>query len=369
MNADFQATSFESLDSAYSDENSQALLDTFFGAGSLTVYATASPSWRWRACGSGHAVEAVLIDPVTLIEIGDVELPPPSNKKKSPRERKAFENHTLVKWLTRATNKSPANLPPDKETIVHNDMDAYAALVGMDPGEWRILGLKPAISAAHIRLFAQGHNAALSDIESAFLPGKFDMPPALATFYIRHLTQARRDAEATLLVAQSCGSTRIPEIIAHAFAVFSFEAAGIEPVQFEANEYAGSAVRDTSAYIDAAVAYAAQKLALHADHPDHLLRMNLKRITEAASDIVERLRPPPFAFLLKAKELYLARSDVTRFPPQQRFLTALSEGDLPMSESWVRRLITAYETLFEGHDAGLVAKQPPEEENKVLRFR
>ncbi len=356
----------QASESTSRSELSAAALDAFFAVGGLVVYATAAPSWRWRACAVGQSLEAILIDPQSVIENNLADFVPPAAKK-SPRSRKAFENHTLVRWLTRATQTGTAQAA-NESPCGDSDIEAYAALVGMDCSEWRLFGLKPAISAAHIRLFAQGHNAALSDIESAFLPGKFDMPSALATFYIRHLTQARRDTEATLLVAQSCGSSRIPEIMAHALAVFGFESAAHSPIRHEANEYATSAIRDTSVYIDAAVAYANEKLILSADHPGHLLRMNLKGITEAASDIVERLRPPPFGFLLKAKELYLARSDVGRFPPQQRFLTALSEGDLPVSEPWVRRLITAYEALFEGHDAGLVAK-PAGQDAKILSFR
>jgi hypothetical protein len=326
----------------------QKTLDTFFAAGGLTVYATSPSAWRWRACTGGQSLEAIVVDPHSVIENAATDIAR-STEVKPAAQRKPFEHHTLVRWLTRAA--VPQNLSPshaDFWPFTDEDGKAFAALLGMQPEEWRRLGLKPAATASEIRLFAQGHNAALSDIESAFLPARFELPANLSSFYIRHLTKARRDAEAALLVAQSCGSLRIPSLMADAFAAYSFEAAMSDPVQHEGNDYASTTAHDTSAYIDAAIRFASEKLSLPAEHPDYLLRMNLTDVTEAACDIVERLRPAPFAFLLKAKELFLARSDVSRFPPEMRFMTALNEGDLPVSEPWVQRLILAYERVFGG---------------------
>lgn len=289
-----------------------------------------------------------MIDPHSLIENAATDAAR-SAQPQPAAQRKPFEHHTLVRWLTRAA--VPQTLSPSRADFwpfTDEDGKAFAALLGMKMDEWQRLGLKPSASASEIRLFAQGHNAALSDIESAFLPARFELPVAVSSFYIRHLTKARRDAEAALLVAQSCGSLRIPSLMADAFAVYGFEAAMNEPVRHEGNDYASAVAEDTSVYIDAAIQMASHKLALPPDHPDYLLRLNLTDMTEAACDIVERLRPAPFAFLLKAKELYLARSDVSRFPPEMRFVTALNEGDLPVSEAWVQRLILAYDRLFGG---------------------
>ncbi|MBI3419718.1 MAG: hypothetical protein HY053_06270, partial [Proteobacteria bacterium] len=335
--------------SAASAEVSQKVLADFFAAGGLTVYATSPASWRWRACAGCQSLEAVVIDPQSLIEKAGAQATPVVEKIPAfSFGPKPFERATLVRWLTNAVIRQS----PEKSAIPGaegpENIEAYAGLIGMRLAEWEELGLKPALSVVEIRHFAQGHNVALSDIESAFLPGKFDLPPALAQFYIRHLTQARRDTEAALLIAQSCGSLRIPSLMADALAVSGFEAGMESPTRYEGNDYAASAAADTSAYIDEAVAMAAKMLALPANHPGHLLRLSMKSVTEAASDIVARLRPPPFAFLLKAKELYVARSDVCRFPPMRRFLTALGEGDLPVSEPWVQRLIMAYERLFAG---------------------
>ncbi|HVY12215.1 MAG TPA: hypothetical protein VHB73_01465 [Alphaproteobacteria bacterium] len=328
-----------------SGEPPQKALDEFFAAGGLTVYATSTPSWRWRAC-AGHSLEAIVIDPHSVIESAAASFMPAANQP--AHKRKPFEHHTLVRWLTRAANTTrPAETAPGPSPFGSKDAEAYAGLLGVNHEEWAVLGLKPALMASEIQHFDQGHNAALSDIENAFLPSKLELPLPLAAFYIRHLVQARRDVEAALLTAQSCGSMRIAERMADAVAVHSFEAAAQNPVHYEGNDYAASALRDTSAYIDEAVAFSVRKLAVPTDHPAFLLRLNLKEITEAACDIVESLRPDPYAFLLKAKELYMARCDVNRFPPNQRFLTSLSEGDLQITEEWVQRLALAYERIFE----------------------
>jgi hypothetical protein len=346
----------------------QKILDAFFAAGGLTVYATSPSAWRWRACAGGQSLEAVVIDPHSVIENAAAETAR-STEPKQEAPRKPFEHHTLVRWLSRAV--VPQNLTPSRAEFwpfTDDDAKTFAGLLGMKVDEWQRLGLKPRATTSEIRLFAQGHNAALSDIESAFLPARFELPSVLSSFYIRHLTKARRDAEAALLVAQSCGSLRIPSLMSDAFAVYGFEAAMENPVKHEGNDYSSSTADDTSLYIDAAVQLASQKLALPADHPDYLLRLNLTEVTETACDIVERLRPQPFAFLLKAKELYVARSDVSRFPPEMRFMTALNEGDLPVSEAWVQRLIEAYERLF-GNKMGMPSHTRTPPSAQIVRLK
>ncbi len=350
---------------------SHAALDAFFEAGGLTVYASSASSWRWQACAGRHALEAVLIDPQALIDDRPFpsDIHPDEENSRPPRRRggKPFEHSRLVKWLSRAaekrgTEKAPASAAGDPE---NGDFTEISGLLGLSPEDGRAMDLQLALTPAEIRHFAQAHNAALSDIESAFLPGRFDLPPALTGFYIRHLTQARRDAEAAFLVAQSSGSLRVPAAIADALAARGFEAALDNPVRHEGNDYAASVITDTAVYIDEAVGLAEKMLALPIGHPGHLLRLDLHQVTGLATDIVARLRPAPFAFLLKAKELHIARSDVSRFPPEQRLPVALGEGDLPFDEPWVRRLVTAYERIFE---AAPVPAAPAGQGKKILSF-
>ncbi len=336
----------------------------FFAAGGLTVYASAHAAWRWRICAGQVSLQATVIDPHSLFEQVSDQAPevfPALPAAKHIKTKKPFERSTLVKWLTGVAQKTPgqhaitaaANSDPADHT-------AFAELIGMQANEWAALELSPPLLAAEIRHFEQAHNAALSDIESAFLPEKTELPPTLATFYIRYLTKARRDVEATFLIAQSSNSTRVPFRMADALAVGAFEGAANNPLRHEGNEYALSVANDTSSFIDAALAIATQRLQLAIDHPDHLLRLNVMDITRLASDIVAQHRLPPFRFLLKAKELFLARCDVCRFPPFERFSTALAEQDVNAHEGWVQRVALGYNRLFPGEVQINAAPAPAE---------
>lgn len=350
----------------------EVTVDDFFAVGGLTVYSTASSPWRWLVCAGHKPLQATVIDATSFLE-GAVPVPAIASNHKLPSGKKVpvkklFEQSKLVQWLTRAAHQttSPYSTSP-KKTLFNEDHQAFAKLIGMEIGEWATLELQPPISAMEIQHFEQSHNAALSDIEAAFLPSKVDLPLELAMFYIRYLAQARRDVEATLLIAQSSQSLRLPRLMADALAVGSYEGAAKDILRYEGNDYAASVAHDTSAFIDAALMQAMQRLSLPIDHPEHLLRLNLMAISQIASEIVEQVRLQPFAFHLKAKELYVARCDVCRFPPLQRFATSVTEHDLSMEQPWVQRIALAFERLFEGKAAPVLeaySNAPAE----ILRF-
>lgn len=350
----------------------QSQLDAFFNAGGLTIYATTASPWRWLVCAQHRALEATVVDPHSFFEKEAAALLTPPAPEKIKKKKKTFEQSRLIQWLTRAAQQTtqPAVAPGAKPmpTAANNpDKKAFSALIGMHESDWDSVGLPPPITAHEIQHFWQAHNAALSDIESAFLPSKIDLPPELALFTIRHLAQARRDVEATLFIAQSTQSLRLPRLMADALAIRGFEGATQNPLRFEGNDYASTALDDTAAYIDAAAALAMQRLVLPIDHADHLLRMNVMAISQMAASLVEQHAPAPFAFLLKAKEIFIARCDICRFPPTTRFATAVAEGDLDGDSPWVRRIAAAYHRLFDGR-----AQTAPEDTSlnpsNVIRF-
>lgn len=67
-----------------------------------------------------------------------------------------------------------------------------------------------------------------------------------------------------------------------------------------------------------------------------------------AARLAETYRLAPLAFFRKANLLAEARQDVNRFTPHERFAVALYEGDLPISEAWVARLIAAMRAIVPG---------------------
>lgn len=352
-------------------------LSAFFDEGGLTVYTNTATPWRWLICARHRPLLATVIDADSVIEkecefgreAAKLFTPPPT-RQKTKKGKKPFEQSRLIQWLTRAAQQATAPLKAAPACLQSDeDHAAFAALIGLPFSEWEALQLRPALTAREIRHFEEAHNEALSDIERAFLPAKIDLPEALALFYIRYLTRARRDVEATLLIAQSTHSTRMPRLMADALAVRGFEEAGGQPLRHEGSDYAASAAYDTAHFMDAALTLATEKLKLPVDHPDHLLRLNVMAVSALASALVEQNRLPPFDFLLKAKALYVARCDVCRFPPLERFATAVAEGDLLMKYPWARRTARAYESLFDGQAKpvldGSEEQQPP---STILRF-
>lgn len=348
----------------------QAEFDAFFSYGGLTVYAATPSPWRWVICSGQRNFQATIISPESLFETPRIT--PIIQSSELPVKKtgsKPFENSKLIQWLLRAAQQTTDIVPAShyNKLADETDVEAFTKLVRIDRNEWDLLNALPSLSAAEIRYFEQSHNAALSDIESAFLPAKMELPAALANFYIRYLTQARRDVEAALTIAQATHSTRLPRLMSDALAVSAFEGAGQDPISHETNQYASSAIGDTSNFIDAAMRIATQKLSLPIDHDLHLLRLNLQDMNHLAADIVQEHRLHPFAFLMKAKQLLLSRADVCRFPTLQRFATSVQERDLNIEDAWVQRIALAYERLFEGK-AMSPPDMPEREEAEILRF-
>jgi hypothetical protein len=351
----------------------QEVFDEFFAQGGLTVYASHPSPWRWMVCsGQKSSFQATLIDAHSFFEAkGDwaSAAATPALQTK-PVKGKSFEQSRLVKWLTRRAEERTQDNASHPPTAAQNDAEsedlkAFLSLVHFSREDWQSLNLTPSLTAVEIRHFAKAHNAALSDIESAFLPARMDLPLPLADFYIRYLVQARRDVEATLLIAQATHSARVPRLMADALAIGAFEGAGIEALRHEGHEYAQAAIQDTAPLIDAAAAIADQKLALPVDHPQHLLRINVMDLSRLAAEIVEREALTPCAFLLKAKALYLARCDVCRFPPVERLSTAMNECDLSLEDAWVKRLCQAHDRLLKGAEP---LAHTASEHAKILRF-
>lgn len=347
----------------------QAEFDAFFGEGGLTVYAATSSPWRWVICAGQRNFQATLVSPESLFEKVHALPAAPHAPKVEVKKKKPFEQSKLIQWLLRAAQQTTDIAPATHYNKLADeaDVDAFTKLVRIDRNEWDLLNALPSLSAAEIRYFEQSHNAALSDIESAFLPAKMELPPTLASFYIRYLTQARKDVEAALTTAQAAHSTRLPRLMSDALAISAFEGALHEPITHENTQYAASTIYDTSVFIDAALRIANQKLNLPIDHDRHLLRLNMQDMNHLAADIVDQHRLHPFAFLMKAKQLLVGRADVCRFPTLQRFATAVQERDLNIEDAWVQRIALAYERLFEGN-AMPVPEMPPQQEAEILRF-
>ncbi len=348
----------------------QEEFDAFFGEGDLTVYAVTTSPWRWLICAGLRNFQATLISPESLFEtphivsIAASVVAPNRSQRKKP-----FEQSKLIQWLLRAAQQTTAIAPAAHYNKLADDadVDAFTKLVRIERNEWDLLNALPSLSAAEIRYFEQSHNAALSDIESAFLPAKMELPAPLSNFYIRYLTQARKDVEASLTIAQATHSTRLPRLMSDAVAVSAFEGALQDAVGHETTQYAASAIYDTSVFIDASLRIATQKLSLPIDHDRHLLRLNLQDMNHLAADIVDEHRLHPFTFLMKAKQLLIGRADVCRFPTLQRFATSVQERDLNIEDAWVQRIALAYERLFEGN-AMPVPDMPAPAEAEILRF-
>ncbi len=326
--------------------------DAFFAEGGLTVYAVTPSPWLWVICAGQRNFQATLVSPESLFEMPqELSLAAPDNLSRDKKKSgKSFEQSTLIRWLVRAAQQTTAVAPAAHYNKLADeaDVEAFTRLVRMDRAEWNLLNALPSLSAAEIRYFEQSHNAALSDIESAFLPAKMELPAPLANFYIRYLTQARRNVEASLTIAQATHSTRLPRLMSDAVSISAFEGAIQDPLCYETHTYASSTLHDTAVFIDATLRIAAQKLGLPVDHDLHLLRMNVQDMNHLAADIVNQHRLHPFAFLMKAKQLFLARSDTCRLPTLQRFAISVQEHDLNMDDAWVRRLALSYDRLFEG---------------------
>jgi len=226
------------------------------------------------------------------------------------------------------------------ELAATSDWDAVAAICGYNAQDFENAGASLPLTAAAIHHFCRNHRDCDASLAGQFEAVGQDVPEALATFYSIYHTQTRLDAEAALFLAQTSGSTRVAQIMADLLAIGGFNL-GDKSVNCEGRVYAIAAAFDTASVIDAINQEARERLALPADHPDHLLQLSPDAISVLAGDMAERHRLPPMAFFQKANLLAEARQDVNRFPASERFAIALYEGDLPISDLWVARTVAA----------------------------
>ena len=233
-----------------------------------------------------------------------------------------------------------------------DDWQTVANICGHAINDFIAAGAGLPLTAAEIDYFRRNHRGTENHISRDFLAARTDLPSPLAELYGLYLHRARIDAEATLFVAQSTGSTRVARTMADLLAIGGF-ANALEYVTYLGLTYAVPAAFDTSDIIDRANHEAARRLALPVSHPSHLLKMTPDEISILASHIAEQNGMPAPDFLDKANLLAEARQDVTRLPVEKHFATAIIERDLPIRQLWVTRLCAAYARILENWVAGL----------------
>ncbi len=240
---------------------------------------------------------------------------------------------------------------------IAGDWDAVQAICGFGAPDFA--GAALPLTAAAIQHFCRNHR----DCDASFA-GQFDMlgtqvPEALAIFYSIYHTQTRLDAEAALFLAQSSGSIRVARTMADLLAIGGFNN-GDKSLHCEGRIYAIAAAFDTAPVIDAANQEARARLALPSEDREHLLQLGPDVIGLLAAHLADAHRLPPLAFFRKANLLAEARQDVNRFAPGERFAIALYEGDLPVSDAWVSRLINAMGQIVP-HLVGNLPQRAPQD--------
>jgi hypothetical protein len=271
------------------------------------------------------------------------------------------QSDKLLEWLSRFSRtglsfaglnqahnqneKAPIDAP--HELAQSDDWQTVANLSGHSINDFASAGASLPLTAAEIDHFRRNHRGTESHISRDFLTARSDLPSPLSELYGLYLHRARVDAEASLFVAQSTGSTRVARVMADLLAVGSF-ANALEFISHMGVTYSVPAAFDTSEIIDCANHEAARRLALAADHPSHLLRLTPDEIGVLASNIAEKRVMEPTEFLQKAQLLSEARQDVTRLPISHHFATAIIERDIPLHEDWGARLCAAYARILEG---------------------
>jgi hypothetical protein len=290
-------------------------------------------------------------------------LPPPANDALlddgAPNEkilawlcrlaRPGFSFEALTEPLDRA-HKMTAGA--GNGSLLFDDWQTIANICGHAINDFIAAGAALPLTAAEIDHFRRNHRGTENHISRDFLASKIDLPSPLAELYGLYLHRARVDAEATLFVAQSTGSTRVARTMADLLAIGGF-ANGLEYITYLGLTYAVPAAFDTSDIIDRANHEAARRLALPAAHPSHLLKLTPDEISILAVRIAEPHALSAPDFLEKANLLAESRQDVTRLPVEKHFTTAIIERDLPIQQLWVTRLCAAYARIFEGWVAGL----------------
>ena len=230
---------------------------------------------------------------------------------------------------------------------VSGDWEAIQAISGYGQSEFALAQSSLPLTAATIQHFCRNHRDCDASLAGQFEALNGDVPEALAVFYSIYHTQTRLDAEAALFLAQSSGTTRVARAMADLLTIGGFQN-GDKSINCQGRIYAVAAAFDTAAVIDAANQEALARRTLAADDSEHLLQLSPDSVGLLAARLAETYRLAPLAFFRKANLLAEARQDVNRFTPHERFAVALYEGDLPISEAWVARLIAAMRAIVPG---------------------
>lgn len=226
-----------------------------------------------------------------------------------------------------------------------SDWETVQAICGYSAADFAAATAPLPLTAATIQHFCRNHRDCGASLAGQFEAVGQDVPEALAVLYSVYHTQTRLDAEAALFLAQTSGSTRVAACMADLLAIGGFNQ-GDKSITCEGRVYAIAAAFDTASVIDSVNLEARERLLLPPDHPDHLLQLSPDAISVLAISFADRHRLSPGAFFRKANLLAEARQDVNRFPSPERFAIALYEGDLPISEAWVVRLLAAMRAIL-----------------------
>jgi hypothetical protein len=293
-----------------------------------------------------------------------VALPTPANNDE--RGSEWGRNQKILEWLCRLAQpgfsfealtqplnrQQKATAGAGSGSILFDDWQTITNICGHAINDFIAAGASLPLTAAEIDHFRRNHRGTENHISRDFLAARTDLPSPLAELYGLYLHRARVDAEATLIIAQSTGSTRVARTMADLLAIGGF-ANGLEFITYLGITYSVPAAFDTSDIIDRANHEAARRMALPAAHPSHLLKLTHDEISILASRIAEQNIMSAPDFLEKANLLAESRQDVTRLPVEKHFTTAIIERDLPIQQLWVTRLCAAYGRIFEGWVAGL----------------
>lgn len=291
-------------------------------------------------------------------------LPEPANND-DPAKPQATSDQRILSWLFRFSPRKKHNPPTNKELLSQamepfersrrflterarkpvDDWQTVAQIMGVNVEDLVHAGVELPLSAAEIDHFRRNHREMDRSIGRDFLVARSELPSPVAELYGLYRHRARLDTEATLFVAQATGSVRTARIMADMLAIGAF-AGGHEYLAHLTATYSVTAAFDTSDLIDRTADEALRRLALPIGNPSHLLKLSPDELSVLANNIVERNALAPGAFLEKANLLSEARQDVHRLPASKHLVTAIEEGDLPSTKTWVLRLCAAYARLI-----------------------
>jgi hypothetical protein len=294
-------------------------------------------------------------NPIALDHNQQIPLTNPADQSALPWE----PQEKMLRWIFKVTN---TELPLEKlqnpadlvwhiareryiATTQQDDWKTVTALCGHSDNDFAKALAELPLTAAEINHFRRNHRGIDTSISGKFRSQSEPLPEPLAALYALYLDQARADAEATIFLAQATGSTRVARVMADLLAIGAF-ASGHKSISYLTATYAVPAAFDTALLVDIANHEAASRLVLPIDHPAHLLKLTPDDISMLASGIIEQHVMSAPVFLKKAQSLAEARQDVNRFPTDQRFCIAVTEGDLPLDEVWVQRIGAAYARIM-----------------------